>query len=101
MNRTIKDASVKCFHYGSHDQLRMHLAARLNAYNFARWPKTLTHLASYGSFFSMLTSQIDRFIVDRAHQLPRIKIKRTIQHTDALVFTLCVAIAIANGSAVA
>jgi hypothetical protein len=26
MNRTIKEVTVKCFHYGSHEQLRTHLA---------------------------------------------------------------------------
>ena len=36
MNRTIKDATVKRFHYDSHDQLRSHLADFIAAYNFAR-----------------------------------------------------------------
>ena len=44
MNRTIKDATVKRFHYGSHDQLRSHLADFLNAYNFARRLKPLSGL---------------------------------------------------------
>lgn len=41
MNRTIKEATVKRFHYESHDQLRTHLADFMAAYNFARWLKTL------------------------------------------------------------
>ena len=41
MNRTIKDATVKRYHYESHDQLRRHLAAFVQAYNFARRLKTL------------------------------------------------------------
>ena len=36
MNRTIKEATVKRFHYESHDQLRTHLADFMAAYNFAR-----------------------------------------------------------------
>ncbi len=36
MNRTIKDATVKRFHYNSHDQLRTQLADFIAAYNFAR-----------------------------------------------------------------
>ncbi len=44
MNRTIKDATVKRFHYESHDQLRMHLADVMAAYNFARRLKTLSGL---------------------------------------------------------
>ena len=46
MNRTIKDATVKRFHYGSHDQLRVHLADFLDAYNFARRLKTLRYGAT-------------------------------------------------------
>jgi transposase InsO family protein len=41
MNRTIKDATVKRFHYESHGQLRQHLADFVGAYNFARRLKTL------------------------------------------------------------
>lgn len=33
MNRTIKDATVKRFHYDDHDQLRTHLADFMAAYN--------------------------------------------------------------------
>jgi IS30 family transposase len=40
MNRTIKEATVKRFHYDSHDQLRTHLADFMAAYNFARRLKT-------------------------------------------------------------
>ena len=41
MNRTIKDATVKRFHYDSHDQLEQHLADFVAAYNFGRRLKTL------------------------------------------------------------
>jgi hypothetical protein len=41
MNRTIEEATVKRFHYGSHDQLRTHLADFMAAYNYARRLKTL------------------------------------------------------------
>src|SRR3546814_2011408 len=40
MNRTIKEATVKRFHYDDHGQLRRHLADFLDAYNFARRLKT-------------------------------------------------------------
>lgn len=33
MNRTIKDATVKRFYYESHEQLRVHLADFMVAYN--------------------------------------------------------------------
>ena len=41
MNRTSKEATIKRFHYDSHDQLRTHLCDFIAAYNFARRFKTL------------------------------------------------------------
>ena len=41
MNRTIKNATVRAFHYETHDQLRDHLAAFVGAYNFAKRLKSL------------------------------------------------------------
>ena len=47
MNRTIKDATVKRFHYDTHDELRSHLADFVSAYNFAKRLKTLKGLTPY------------------------------------------------------
>jgi transposase-like protein len=44
MNRTIKEATVKCFYYQTHDQLRGHLNDFVSAYNFAKRLKTLKGL---------------------------------------------------------
>jgi hypothetical protein len=41
MNRTIKDATVKRYFYETHDELRAHLRAFVDAYNFGRRLKTL------------------------------------------------------------
>ncbi|MEN2749804.1 integrase core domain-containing protein, partial [Sphingomonas sp. T9W2] len=70
MNRTIKEATVKRFHYESHDQLRMHLADFMAAYNFARRLKTLSGLTPYEYIAKIWTSEPDRFIVDPIHQMP-------------------------------
>ena len=43
MNRTIKDATVKRFHYDDHDQLRRHLQDFIDAYNFGRRPMVRTN----------------------------------------------------------
>ena len=53
MNRTLKEATVRRYHYETHQQLREHLEAFLNAYNFAKRLKTLrgltrAHLQSLG-----------------------------------------------------
>jgi len=34
MNRTIKEATVKRFHYDDHDQLHRHLQDFIDVYNF-------------------------------------------------------------------
>lgn len=47
MNRTIKDATLKRFHYESHEQLRSHLADFVAAYNYGRRLKTLKGLTPY------------------------------------------------------
>ncbi len=70
MNRTIKEATVKRFHYESHDQLRTHLADFMAAYNFARRLKTLSGLTPYEYIAKIWTSEPDRFIVDPIHQMP-------------------------------
>jgi transposase InsO family protein len=47
MNRTIKEATVKRFHYDQHAQLEMHLSDFINAYNYGRRLKTLKGLTPY------------------------------------------------------
>lgn len=44
MNRTIKEATVKRYHYDSHRQLETRLADFINAYNYGRRLKTLKGL---------------------------------------------------------
>ena len=44
MNRTIKDATVRRYHYKTHDRLREHLKTFLDAYNFDKRLKTLKGL---------------------------------------------------------
>lgn len=70
MNRTIKEATVKRFHYDSHNQLRQHLQDFIDAYNFGRRLKTLKGLTPYEFICKQWTSQPDRFILDPIHQMP-------------------------------
>jgi transposase InsO family protein len=72
MNRAIKDATVKRYHYDSHEQLRSHLADSLDAYNFARRLKTLSGLTPYEYICKIWTSEPDRFIINTIHQMPRL-----------------------------
>lgn len=70
MNRTIKGAIVKRFHFDSHDQLRTLLADFLAANNFARRLKTLGGLTPYEYICKIWTSESERFIPNPIHQMP-------------------------------
>ena len=70
MNRTIKEATVKRYHYDSHEQLCQHLQDFINAYNFARRLKTLKGLTPYEYCCKCWTSEPDRFIINPLHQMP-------------------------------
>ena len=61
MNRTIKEATVKRYHYGSHDQIGQHLQTFLMAYNFARRLKTLKGLTPYEYICKIWATNPDRF----------------------------------------
>jgi len=45
MNWTIKEATVKRYHYDRHEQLETHLADFINAYNYSKRFKTLKGLS--------------------------------------------------------
>ena len=70
MNRTIKEATVKRFHYENHGQLKTHLSDFMAAYNFARRLKTLSGLTPYEYICKIWTSEPDRFILNPIHQMP-------------------------------
>jgi len=70
MNRTIKEATVKRYHYDSHDQLRTHLNDFVRAYNFAKRLKSLNGLTAYEFICKCWQKEPDRFILDPTHQMP-------------------------------
>ena len=70
MNRTIKDATVKRYHYDSHDQLRTHLQLFVDAYNHARRLKTLRGLTPAEFIHQAWTREPQRFRVDPLHLTP-------------------------------
>jgi transposase InsO family protein len=67
MNRTLKEATVRRYYYESHDQLREHLAAFVNAYNFAKRLKTLKGLTPFEYVTKCWTDQPNRFKVNPIH----------------------------------
>jgi transposase InsO family protein len=70
MNRTIKEATVKRYHYDSHDELRAHLQLFVDAYNYARRLKTLRGLTPYEFINHAWTKEPDRFRLNPSHHIP-------------------------------
>lgn len=70
MNRTLKDATVKRYHYETHDHLRQHLADFVAAYNFGRRLKSLRGLTPYEAICKTWTREPHRFILDPTQQTP-------------------------------
>ena len=74
MNRTIKDATVKRYHYDDHGQMRRHLADFIDAYNFGRRLKTLKGLTPYEFICKCWTSQPERFKLNPLQKMPGLNI---------------------------
>jgi transposase-like protein len=70
MNRTIKEATGKRFHYDDHAQLRNHMANFISAYNFGRRLKTLKGLTPYEYICKIWTTEPERFTLNPIHQMP-------------------------------
>jgi len=71
MNRTIKDATVRRFHYDAHDQLHSHPADFIRACNFA---KRLKGLTPYEFICNTWTNQPERFIFNPLQQMSGLNI---------------------------
>jgi transposase InsO family protein len=67
MNRTLKEATVRRYHYESHRQLENHLAAFLDAYNFAKRLKTLRGLTPFEAICKAWADQPNCFASDPIH----------------------------------
>jgi len=70
MNRTIKEATVKRYHYDSNQQLQAHLADFVSAYNFGRRLKTLKGLTPYEFICKCWTKEPKRFRLNPIQQMP-------------------------------
>ena len=61
MNRTLKEATVRCSDYHSHDQLRGHLETFMVSYNFTKRFKALRGLTPYEYVCKIWTEQPNLF----------------------------------------
>ena len=71
---TIKDATVKRFHYEAHDELRAHLGDFVSAYNFAKRFKTLKGLTPYEYICKIWTKEPERFTLNPLQHMPGLNI---------------------------
>ena len=67
MNRTLKEATVRRYHYDTRRQLEDHLTAFLDAYNFAKRLKTLRGLTPYEAICRAWAEEPERFKLDPIH----------------------------------
>jgi len=95
MNRTIKKATVKRFHYDSHDQLRTHLADFMTACNFAppaedaTWPHPLrVHLQNLDRTASALHLKSAPSIVGTKHLEDWRRATKSLHAADAAIASL-------------
>ena len=67
MNHTIKEATVKRYHYDTHAQLKTHITDFIGAYNYARRLKMLNGLTPFEYICKIWTDEPDRFSLNPTH----------------------------------
>src|SRR4029077_9546940 len=67
MNRTLKEATVRAYHYENQEQLQAHLITFIDAYNFAKRLKTLRGLTPYEAICNAWTETPHRFRLPPDH----------------------------------
>jgi hypothetical protein len=69
-NRILKEANVRRYHYDSHHQLRQHIAAFLDVYNFASRLNTLKGFTPFECICAAWTKEPDCFRLDPIQLTP-------------------------------
>lgn len=70
MNRTIKETTVKRYHYDSHRLLDSYLHDFIDACNYGRRLKTLKALTPFEYICKIWTNEPERFSLNPHHQMP-------------------------------
>ena len=70
MNRTIKDATVKIYHYDDLESLKAHVLAFVTAYNFAKHLKALRWRTPYQAICEAWTKDPSIFKMNPHHLIP-------------------------------
>ena len=70
MNRTVKEATIKAFHYPGLDALKAHLLAFVRAYNFAKHLKALRWRTPFQAICDAWTRDRSIFKINPHHLIP-------------------------------
>src|SRR3712207_4873062 len=70
MNRTVKDATIKAFHYPDLEALRAHILAFVTAYNFAKHLKALRWRTPFQAVCDAWKADPSAFEIDPHHLIP-------------------------------
>lgn len=70
MNRTVKDATIKTYHYDDLESLKAHVLAFVTAYNFAKHLKALRWRTPYQVICEAWTKKPSIFKIDPHHLIP-------------------------------
>jgi transposase InsO family protein len=70
MNRTVKDATIKVFHYPDRDALKAHVLAFVRAYNFAKHLKALRWRTPFQAICDAWTKDPSIFKINPHHLIP-------------------------------
>ena len=72
MNRTVKEATIKAFHYPQFDALQAHVLAFITAFNFAKHLKALRWRTPFKAICDAWFQTPDRFKLDPHHLIARL-----------------------------
>jgi transposase InsO family protein len=70
MNRTVKEATIKAFHYPDLEALKAHVLAFVTAYNFAKHLKALRWRTPFQAVLDAWTKDPSIFKIDPHHLIP-------------------------------
>jgi transposase InsO family protein len=70
MNRTVKDATIKAFHYPDLEALQAHVRAFVQAYNFAKHLKALRWKSPFQAICDAWKADPSTFKIDPHHLIP-------------------------------
>ena len=70
MHRTVKEATIKTFHYPDLESLRAHVLAFVSAYNFAKHLKALKWKTPFETICNAWTTTPDIFKINPRHLIP-------------------------------